>query len=98
MADNRSHRAIAFAILDIESGYEGLVEEVNGVLGTSYTISDSNEIGAEILRKERAFNEAAGFNNLHDRLPEFMKYEPLPPHNTVFDVPDDALDDVYGKL
>jgi len=27
-----------------------------------------------------------------------MKYEPLPPHNGVFDVPDSALDSVYGEL
>jgi hypothetical protein len=27
-----------------------------------------------------------------------MKYEPLPPHNTVFDVPNVALDSVYAKL
>jgi aldehyde:ferredoxin oxidoreductase len=44
---------------------------------------------------ERAFNEAAGFTKLDDRLPEFMKYEKLPPHNTVWDVPDEVLDSVY---
>jgi len=27
-----------------------------------------------------------------------MKYEPLPPHNQVFDVPDSALDSVFGEL
>jgi aldehyde:ferredoxin oxidoreductase len=89
---------IAFAILDIASGNEGLVEEVNGVLGTSYTTDDVVRLGSEILRKERAFNEAAGFTKAHDRLPEFMKYEPLAPHNSVFDVPDEQLDAVYGKL
>ncbi len=89
---------ITFAILDIASGYEGVVDEVNGVLGTNYSVDDVSKLGADILRKEKAFNEAAGFTNAHDRLPEFMKYEPLPPHNTVFDVPDDTLDDVYGKL
>ena len=89
---------IAFAILDIASGNEGMVEEVNGVLGTSYTTGDVVELGAKILRKERAFNEAAGFGKAHDRLPEFMKYEPLPPHNQVFDVSDEELDSVYGKL
>ena len=31
-------------------------------------------------------------------LPEFMSYEPLPPHNQVFDVTDEALDAVYGEL
>ncbi|HEB31580.1 MAG TPA: aldehyde ferredoxin oxidoreductase, partial [Spirochaetes bacterium] len=89
---------ITFAILDIASGYEGVMDEVNGVLGTNYSVDDVSKLGADILRKEKAFNEAAGFTNAHDRLPEFMKYEPLPPHNTVFDVPDDTLDDVYGKL
>ena len=89
---------IAFAILDIASGFEGVVDEVNGVLGTDYTVDDVAELGAEILRKERAFNEAAGFTKAHDRLPEFMSYEPLPPHNTVYDVPDSALDEVYGEL
>jgi aldehyde:ferredoxin oxidoreductase len=47
---------------------------------------------------ERAFNEAAGFTAAHDRLPEFMKYEPLSPHNNVFDVTDKELDAVYAKL
>jgi hypothetical protein len=27
-----------------------------------------------------------------------MKLEPLPPHNTVFDIPDDVLDSVYSGL
>jgi len=86
---------IAFAILDIPSGFEGMVEECNGVLGTSWTGNDAIKIGLDILRMERKFNEAAGFTKAHDRLPEFMKYEKLPPHNTVFDVPDEMLDSVY---
>jgi aldehyde:ferredoxin oxidoreductase len=89
---------IAFAILDIASGFEGMIEECNGVLGTNWDGDKAVEIGSEILRKEREFNEKAGFTKAHDRLPEFMKYEPLPPHNQVFDVPDDVLDAVYGEL
>ncbi len=89
---------IAFAILDIPEGYQGMVDEMNGVLGTNYAASDVIPLGAEILRKERAFNEAAGFTSAHDRLPEWMTYEPLPPHNTVFDVTAEALDSVYGGL
>jgi len=89
---------IAFAILDIATGFEGMVEECNGVLGTSWKTDDVVKIGAEILRKERAFNEAAGISKAEDRMPEFMKYEPLPPHNQVFDVPDSALDSVFGEL
>jgi len=87
---------ISFAILDIPSGLEGMVEECNGVLGTKWTVADINRIGGELVRKERAFNEAAGFTKVHDRLPEFMKYEKLPPHNVVYDVPDGVLDKVHG--
>jgi len=89
---------IAFAILDIPSGFEGMVEECNGVLGTHWKADDVVKIGAEILKKERAFNEAAGISKAADRVPEFMRYEPLPPHNQVFDVPDSALDSVFGEL
>ena len=89
---------IAFPILDIPSGYEGMIQECNGVLGTQWTADDVLKIGADILKLERKFNEKAGLTAAHDRLPEFMRQEPLPPHNTVFDVPDSALDSVYGEL
>jgi aldehyde:ferredoxin oxidoreductase len=87
---------IAFAILDIASGFEGVVEECNGVLGTNWTMDDVNRIGKEILDKELAFNRAAGITKQHDRMPEFMKYEKLPPHDVVWDVPDETLDDVFA--
>jgi len=89
---------IAFAILDIASGYQGMIEEINGVLGTNWTADDVVKFGAEVLKVERKFNEAAGITKAADRLPEFMTREPLPPHNTVFDVPEEALDSVYAEL
>jgi aldehyde:ferredoxin oxidoreductase len=89
---------IAFAILDIPSGFQGMIDECNGVLGTSWTADDVTAYGAAVLKKERAFNEAAGIGKEADRLPEFMRTEPLPPHDVVFDIPDEALDSVYGEL
>ena len=89
---------IAFAILDIASGYQGMIDECNGVLGTKWTADDVAAYGAAVLKKERAFNEAAGISKEADRIPEFMKLEPLPPHNQVFDIPDEALDSVFGEL
>jgi aldehyde:ferredoxin oxidoreductase len=89
---------IAFAILDIASGNQGMIDECNGVLGTKWTGDDVVALGASILKKERAFNEAAGLGKEADRPPEFMRIEPLPPHNQVFDVPDSALDSVYAQL
>jgi aldehyde:ferredoxin oxidoreductase len=87
---------VSFAILDIASGLEGMVEECNGVLGTNWTVDDIGRIGGDIVKKERAFNEAAGFTKVDDRVPEFMKYEKLPPHNVVFDVSDEILDKVHN--
>ncbi len=85
----------AFAIIDIPEGFEGMVETCNGVLGTEWSVDDAVSLGQDIVKMERKFNEAAGFTSAHDRLPEFMKFEPLPPHNTVFDVPDEELDKVH---
>ena len=87
---------VSFAILDIPSGLEGMVEECNGVLGTNWTVDDVGRIGGDIVKMERAFNAAAGFTKIDDRVPEFMKYEKLPPHNVVFDVPDKELDKVHA--
>jgi len=87
---------VSFAILDIPSGLEGMAEECNGVLGTNWTVDDIGRIGGDIVKRERAFNEGAGFTKADDRVPEFMKYEPLPPHNMVYDVPDEVLDKVHN--
>jgi len=56
-------------------------------------------LGRETLALERAFNQAAGFTAAQDRIPEWMMTEPLPPHDCVFDVPDEDLDKVgRGEL
>lgn len=85
----------AFCVLDIPEGLEGMVESCAGVLGTQWAVKDIAPYGLDVMKKERLFNEAAGFTKAHDRLPEFMTKEPLPPHNTVFDVPEKLLDAVY---
>jgi aldehyde:ferredoxin oxidoreductase len=86
---------IAFAVLDIPEGLEGVVESLNGVLGTDLTVDDVGPIGKSIIETELEFNKKAGFTPMHDRLPEFFMEEKLPPHNTVFDVPDEDLDSVF---
>ena len=86
---------IAFPILDIATGWAGMAESVAGVTGLEITGDDVVPIGKEILKMERLFNEAAGFTDEDDRLPEFMDYEPLAPHNVVWGIPDEELDKVY---
>jgi aldehyde:ferredoxin oxidoreductase len=45
---------------------------------------------------ERDFNTRAGFTKEQDRLPPFMKMEPLAPHNLTFQVTDEELDQVFN--
>jgi aldehyde:ferredoxin oxidoreductase len=87
---------IAFPILDIPKGWEGMAETVAGVTGMNISGADVVEIGKEVLKMERLFNEQAGFTSADDRPPEFMRYEKLPPHNEVWTVTDQELDKVYG--
>lgn len=56
------------------------------------------ELGKQTIKMEREFNRRAGFTEKDDRLPEWMTKEPLPPHNSVFDVPDEVLDDIFKDL
>ncbi len=86
---------IAFAILDIPEGLEGVVESLNGVLGTDLTVEDVPKIGQQIINTELEFNRAAGFTSKHDRLPEFFLEEELPPTNEVFGVSDEEIDRVF---
>ena len=79
---------------EIETLTSLMIEECNGVLGTDWSGEDIVNIGLDIMKIEREFNEAAGFTKADDRLPEFMKYEKLPPHDVVWDVPDEMLDSV----
>ena len=53
-------------------------------------------LGKETLLTERAFNKKAGLTEKDDRLPDWMSREPLPPHNAVFDVPPEELDQLFN--
>ncbi|MBN2550112.1 MAG: aldehyde ferredoxin oxidoreductase [Anaerolineales bacterium] len=87
---------IAFPILDIAKGWEGMAESVAGVTGMNITGADVIPLGKEILKIERLFNERAGFTTANDRPPEFMRYEQLPPHNEVWTITDEQLDSVFA--
>jgi aldehyde:ferredoxin oxidoreductase len=89
---------IAFAILDIPEGFNGMAETVAGVTGMKLTADDVVPWGSEILKVERDFNKRAGFTALDDRMPEFMKYEKLPPLNEVWNVSDEELDAVHKGM
>jgi aldehyde:ferredoxin oxidoreductase len=87
---------IAFPILDIQDGWNGMAESVAGITGQNITGADVIPIGKEILKIERLFNERAGFTAEDDRPPEFMRNEALPPHNVKWSITDQELDKVFA--
>jgi len=90
---------VAFCILDVPDAAQAVVDMVNAHCGTEWTADEYLEkLGKATLRVEREFNRKAGFGPADDRLPEFFRTEPLPPHNTVFDVPDEELDATHADL
>jgi len=79
-------------VTEENGGIDAMSQMVNALYGWNITIED---YGNEILKTEKSFNKAAGFTALHDRLPEFLSKEPLPPHNTVFDVPYNEIEEKF---
>jgi aldehyde:ferredoxin oxidoreductase len=59
---------------------------LNARHGWQWTFRDVRSMGLECLRTEQEFNTRAGVTEAACDVPEFMRREPLPPHNTVFDV------------
>ena len=53
-------------------------------------------LGKETISLEREFNRRAGFTAADDRIPEYMRTEALPPHNSVFDASAGELDSVFN--
>jgi aldehyde:ferredoxin oxidoreductase len=87
---------IAFAAMDQPETFQALIDTINAFYGLKLTGNDVTELGKSVLKKERDFNAAAGFTSKHDRLPDFFKKEPLPPHNITFKVTDKDLDSVFN--
>jgi aldehyde:ferredoxin oxidoreductase len=87
---------VSFAFMDIPDALDAIVDMVNAKYGLSLTGDDFTALGQRVLTMERDFNTRAGFTATDDRLPEFFKIEKLPPHNEVFDVPDEELDTVFN--
>lgn len=76
---------------------ESFVGLFNARLGTDYTWDDLRRYVRDVILAEIAFNRAAGLGPGTDRLPEWMTTEPLPPHNTVFDIPYEEIDRIWEE-
>ncbi|MCS7281513.1 MAG: aldehyde ferredoxin oxidoreductase [Desulfobacterota bacterium] len=82
-------------LLDSPELQKHLVDCVSAITGRTLEENYLLELGKEVLKTERKFNELAGFTRKDDRLPEFFLKERLPGAETVFDVPEEELDMVF---
>lgn len=87
---------IAFAALDDETCLPALIDLINARFGIALTGDDVVSLGQYILKTEHAFNQAAGFTNQDDRLPEFFSLEPVAPHNVVWDFTGEEIDSFWN--
>ena len=81
---------------DMGAAHPILAQVVSALTGEDVSPDRIPAMAWEALLRERAFNRAAGLSRADDRVPEFMKTEPLPPRGAVFDVTDREVDRVFG--
>jgi aldehyde:ferredoxin oxidoreductase len=74
---------------------ETIRDFINARYGWGVENSILTELGKRTIEMELEFNKGAGFTKSDDRLPEWMTREPLPPHNSVFDVPNEEMDKIF---
>lgn len=75
---------------------ENVRDLLNSHLDLNLSAEDVLDIGKAVLRDEVAFDRAAGFNEINSALPDFMREEPLPPNNSVFDVSVEEMKKIYN--
>jgi aldehyde:ferredoxin oxidoreductase len=87
--------ACIFGAFGFTSAPGSIRDLLNGRYGWDVGDDILQELGRLTIKLEREFNRAAGFGPADDRLPEWMTLEPLPPVDTVFDVPEAEMDRIF---
>jgi len=77
--------------------YDVIAKLINARYSTDLNKEDILNIGINAIKEELNFNHSAGWTDVHNRLPEFLRREKLPPHNEVFDILQDEIDAIFNK-
>ena len=67
----------------------------HAALGWDLSFADVRRLGAQVLDLEREFNKKAGVSENFRPMPEYMREEPLPPNNTVFDISEEEMQAIW---
>ncbi|MFH0845538.1 MAG: aldehyde ferredoxin oxidoreductase N-terminal domain-containing protein [Pseudomonadota bacterium] len=71
---------------------------LNARYGTNLTDQDVLQLGIKTIKEELDFNRRAGIDLKYDRIPEFVKTEPVPPQDAVFDIPRNEIEAIWQDL
>jgi aldehyde:ferredoxin oxidoreductase len=88
----------AFSSFGFGSAPGTILALLNARYGAGFEEDALKQLGRSTLKLEREFNKRAGFTKDDDRLPAWMREEPLPPHDAIFDVPEDEMDRIFDDL
>jgi aldehyde:ferredoxin oxidoreductase len=75
-----------------------MAEMINARYGSNLADSDMLNIGVQTIKEELSFNQRAGIDLKYDVMPEFLKEEPLPHQNAVFDIPRSEIESIWEDL
>jgi len=75
-----------------------MAEMINARYGSNLSDSDMLNIGVQTIKEELSFNRRAGIDLKYDVMPAFLKEEPLPHQNAVFDVPRSEIESIWDDL
>ena len=78
-----------------DEGIANVYKMIAARSGQPFSEQDWTDLGIRVLKAELEFNRNAGLTNKDDRLPPMFYKEPLPPHNTVVLVDEDAMDSTF---
>jgi len=74
-----------------------IADLLSAKIGLKINRKDVLKIGENTLKLEKEFNRRAGFTEIDDRLPDYFKKEKLLPFNTVFDISNEEIDEMFNK-
>lgn len=84
-----------FSLSVLGSELERVSILVSSYTGSKCSADDLTSTAINIIARELEFNRNAGLGSDTDRIPSYMMREPIPGLNSIFDVPDEALDTVH---
>jgi len=85
---------LCFFVVTSLDTMEIITKLINAKYAIELKTKDIINMGKNVLKTEKKFNQRAGFTKVDDKLPEFFYNEKLPPNGFLFDIPKKNIEKV----